>query len=184
MLQALIRPNYPRHSMLPIPVQPPISTIPCKVVYSLANPMLLFPMFLTLSPEDSASSPRRRSRASLARATERSRRDNFSSLSPFLAIRTRPLQLAENPAALSPFAATLTSSVKHNSFVCHSYRKHRGWGYILPSEFFSFRNRTTRHSLLVYPEASRRATISSIVFRIRTYRKSRGGASFQPRRSR
>jgi len=159
----LIPPNDPRHSMLLIPVQPSISTIPCKILYSLANPMLLFPMFLTLSPEDSAS-PEPGSPASLPRATERSRRDNFSSL--------------------SPFPATLTSSVKHNSFVCHSYRKHRGWGYILPSEFFSFRNRTTRHSLLVYPEASRRATISSIVFRIRTYRKSRGGASFQPRRSR
>ena len=37
-------------------------------------------------------------------------------------------QLTENPATLSPVPATLTSRVKHNPFVCHSYRKHRGGG--------------------------------------------------------
>ena len=46
--------------------------------------------------------------------------------------------------------------------------KHPGWGYPLPSKFLSFRNPTTHHSLLVYPNASRRATIP---FRIRTSAK-------------
>lgn len=163
---AQIPPNYPRHSMLRMSVQPPISTIACKILYSLANPMLLFPMLATLRPEASASSPEPRSPASLPRATERGRRDNFPSLSPFPATLTRPLQLAENPATLSPFAATLTSSVKHNSFVCHSCRKHPGWGHIFQSKFVSFRNLTTHHSLL-----------SAISFIIRTYEKTGGGGA-------
>src|SRR5580692_11602590 len=36
-------------------------------------------------------------------------------------------QPIENPATLSPAFATLTSCVNPNPFVCHSYRKHRGW---------------------------------------------------------
>ena len=51
---------------------------------------------------------------------------NFLSLSPFFATLTSDPQLAENPATLSPVSATLTSRVKHKSFACHSYRKHRG----------------------------------------------------------
>ena len=50
-------------------------------------------------------------------------------LTPFSATLTVSLQLTENPVTLSPFAATLTSHVSHNSFVCHSYKKHRGWGH-------------------------------------------------------
>jgi hypothetical protein len=49
-------------------------------------------------------------------------------LSPFPATLTGILQLIEKAAALSPVFATLTSRVKHKSFVCHSYRKHPGWG--------------------------------------------------------
>jgi hypothetical protein len=41
-------------------------------------------------------------------------------------------QLAENPSTLSPFAATLTSRVKHKSFPCHSYKKHPGGGVYPP----------------------------------------------------
>jgi hypothetical protein len=229
--------------MLLMSVQPPISTIPCKIVYSLANPMLLFPMFVTLSLEASASSPELRPPASLPRATtghfanrslliraigasalsspdvrpfnlklpaacpvnperrrERNRRGNFLSLSPFPATLTDDLQLTENATTLSPFAATLTSRVKHNPFVCHSYRKHPGWGYPLQFRFFSLRSLTALRSLLVYPEASRRATISFAIctsakrarnprrihtsktqrlkpFRIRTYGKTRGGGA-------
>jgi len=51
------------------------------------------------------------------------------SVTPFPATLTSHLQLAENAAALSPAFATLTSRVKHKSFVCHSYKKHPGWGY-------------------------------------------------------
>jgi hypothetical protein len=44
--------------------------------------------------------------------------------------------------------ATLTSRVKHNPFVCHSYEKHPGWGYIHQAQIFFFRNLTTHYSLL------------------------------------
>jgi hypothetical protein len=58
-------------------------------------------------------------------------------------------------SSISPLFATLTENT-------------RGGGYIFQSKFFSFRNLTTLHSLLVYPQASRTATIS---FRIRTSAK-------------
>lgn len=50
----------------------------------------------------------------------------LANLSP--ATHTRPLQLAENAATLSLASATFTNRVKHNFFVCHSYRKHPWWG--------------------------------------------------------
>ena len=55
---------------------------------------------------------------------------SFASLSvtPFPATLTGHSQLTENPGTLSPAFATLTRHVKHKSFVCHSYKKHRGWG--------------------------------------------------------
>jgi hypothetical protein len=53
---------------------------------------------------------------------------NSPSLSPFFATLTSPLQPPENTATLSPAFATLTRHVNHNSFVCHSYKKHPGWG--------------------------------------------------------
>ena len=53
---------------------------------------------------------------------------NSPSLSLFLATLTDESQLTENSATLSPVSATLTSRVKHNSFVCHSYKKYPGWG--------------------------------------------------------
>jgi hypothetical protein len=37
-------------------------------------------------------------------------------------------QLVENQYTLSLFLATLTRRVRHNPFVCHSYRKSPGWG--------------------------------------------------------
>src|SRR5579872_734094 len=49
-------------------------------------------------------------------------------LSPFSATLTDCPQLHENTGALSPVFATLTDCVKHKSFVCHSYKKHGGWG--------------------------------------------------------
>ena len=53
---------------------------------------------------------------------------NSRPLSPFPATLTSRLQIAENKTTLSPAVATLTDCVKHKSFVCHSYKKHRGWG--------------------------------------------------------
>jgi len=64
-------------------------------------------------------------------------------------------------ATLSPFPAALTDPVKHNPFVCHSYRKHPGWGSRPSSQIFSFRNPIICHSLL-----------STIPFTIRTYEKT------------
>jgi len=49
-------------------------------------------------------------------------------LTPLFATLAGSLQTAENIATLSPFPATLTSHVKHKSFVCHSYKKQGGWG--------------------------------------------------------
>ena len=50
------------------------------------------------------------------------------SASPLFATLTDHAQLHENKATLSPAFAALTRRVKPNSFVCHSYKKHRGWG--------------------------------------------------------
>ena len=79
---------------------------------------------------------------------------NFPWLSPFPATLTDRSQLTENPATLSPVSATLTDTVAHNPFVCHSYRKHRGRAYTFQPGI-SFRSLTTRHSPL--------ATISFII---------------------
>jgi len=49
-------------------------------------------------------------------------------VTPFSATLTGHWQPTEKPATLSPAVATLTRRVKHKSFVCHSYRKHAGWG--------------------------------------------------------
>jgi excinuclease ABC subunit C len=65
---------------------------------------------------------------------------NSVSLTPFTATLlprvqakgTSHLQIAEKPATLTPAFATLTSRVKDKSCVCHSYKKHPGWG-IRPS---------------------------------------------------
>jgi hypothetical protein len=51
-----------------------------------------------------------------------------SRATPFFATPACSLQPIENTATLSPVSATLTSRVKPKSCVCHSYRKHRGWG--------------------------------------------------------
>ena len=53
---------------------------------------------------------------------------NCPTLTLFLATLAGHPQLTENPAALSPLPATLTSRVKPKSCVCHSYKKHPGWG--------------------------------------------------------
>ena len=50
------------------------------------------------------------------------------SATPFLATLASHRQLAENKTTLSRAIATLTDHVKHKSFVCHSYKKHLGWG--------------------------------------------------------
>ncbi len=56
---------------------------------------------------------------------------NLLRLSPFPATLTGHPQPAQNTTTLSPAVTTLTGSVNHNPFVCHSYRNTRGGG--LPS---------------------------------------------------
>jgi hypothetical protein len=79
------------------------------------------------------------------------------SVTPFPATLTSHLQLAENTTILSPAFATLARRAKHKSFVCHSYRKHRGWRRVVRRSLPLF---TTHYSLLTvlpqnfYPPAS------------------------------
>jgi hypothetical protein len=134
-------PSPNEHTVQPpkIAFQPPFSTIPCNSLYLLANPVLPFLMFSSLSVSFANRSPRPR-------------------LTPFPASLTDKSQLAENPATLSSFAATLTRRVKHKSFACHPYKKHPGSH--PSSQIFSFRSLATHQS---------RITKSFI---IRTYAKS------------
>jgi len=57
----------------------------------------------------------------------------FPSATPLLATLASYSQPAESTTTLSPCPATLASPVKHKSFVCHSYKKHRGVGCDVPS---------------------------------------------------
>ena len=56
-------------------------------------------------------------------------------LTPFPATLGEKSQLTENPAALSPVVATLARHVRHNFFVCHSYKKHPGRGAAIIKSF-------------------------------------------------
>jgi hypothetical protein len=64
-----------------------------------------------------------------------------ASATPLSATLTDTPQFHENKATLSPAFATLTRRVKPNSFVCHSYRKHRGVGYPSFADPASLRSR-------------------------------------------
>jgi hypothetical protein len=129
---------------------------------------------------------------------------NFLRLSPFpvypeprRATLASHLQLAENKTTLSPAVATLTSRVKHNPFVCHSYKKHPGWGLHLSSQMFfasgccSWPSPVTNHQSQVTKSCRIRtsAKLTHNPFRIRTsktrhlksfrictYKKTRRGA--------
>jgi|SRR5580704_15389623 hypothetical protein len=64
-----------------------------------------------------------------------------ASATPLSVTLTDTPQLHENKTTLSPAFATLTHRVKPKSFVCHSYRKHRGVGYPSLADPASFRSR-------------------------------------------
>src|SRR5580658_137351 len=102
---------------------------------------------------------------------------NCSCLSPLPATLTDGLQLVENPATLSPFAATLTRHPTLNPFVCHSYRKRPGWGYPVPAKslcaFFDPKAANS-HGIHTYEKCA------CNFFRIRTY-KTRHLKSFRIR---
>src|SRR5579859_3869308 len=63
---------------------------------------------------------------------------------------TSHLQSPEKSATLSLAFAALTSHVKHKSCVCHSYKKHPGWGYTLQPEMPPFPNPSAHHPLLTF----------------------------------
>jgi len=122
-------------------------------------------------------------------------------VSPVPATLARPLQLIEKTATLSPASAALASPVNHNSFACHSYRKHREVRVNLVSERASrspagltdHESRNTHHGLrpLHTTHHSPLATISPTIntyktdtkqtcltlFRMNTYAKLKGGNS-------
>ena len=52
----------------------------------------------------------------------------FPAACPFSAIPTDHRQLKENTTTSTRSFATVTLHLKGNPFVCHSYKKHRGWG--------------------------------------------------------
>jgi len=113
---------------------------------------------------------------------ERSRRVNTPSLSPFPATLTDGSQLTENPATLSPVPATLTSRVKHNPFVCHSCKKHPGWGPAIVNFFVaqisdlavrqvtSHKSPVTASALFLPPVTGHQSQVTKS-FTIRTYEK-------------
>jgi hypothetical protein len=67
-----------------------------------------------------------------------------ASASPLSATLTGTSQLHENKVTLSLAFATLTRRVKLKSFVCHSYKKHRGVGYPSIADPASFSSRPFR----------------------------------------
>jgi hypothetical protein len=102
------------------------------ISYSTRNNSCISICFIP-TPHTSRPAPRRNSELQVKRLFRPALRSQFKS-SPNVHVTRFPAtlagfpQLAENPATLSLFAATLTSHVSHNSFVCHSYKKYRGVG--------------------------------------------------------
>jgi len=100
---------------------------------------------------------------------------SFASGHPFdLPLSTVGLSISANPRRLrsvgcqlsapslpaTPFPATLTNRVKHKPCVCHSYRKHRGWG--VP---YSSNLRTIKHADLasIIPATNHSPLVTSSV---------------------
>jgi len=112
---------------------------------------------------------------------------NSPRLTPLFATLTTLPQMSENTTTLSPAFATLTSRVKPKSCVCHSYKKHPGWGYT-SGPLSLAASRTTHHLLPAIPFRMRTSakhtrnplrirtskTQDLKPFRIRTYEKTPG----------
>jgi len=110
-------------------------------------------------------------------------------VTPLSATLTVTSQTTENKTTLSSVFATLTSRVKHKFFVCHSYKKHPGWGYIScpisPASSFAtlLLPPTIPSRMCTSPKRTRNSfrfrtskTQDLKPFRIRTYEKTPGGA--------
>ena len=94
-------------------VLPPLPAVSCKL--SPVNLPLLSPFPATLT-RNYSKAPR------------------TAPVSPFPATLTDTAQLIENTGPLSPLFATLTGHVARKFFICHSYKKHRGWVPMTPSQ--------------------------------------------------
>jgi hypothetical protein len=97
---------------------------------------------------------------------------------PLSATLTDTLQLHENKTILSPAFATLTRFVKHKSFVCHSYKKHRGVGYPSigdPASFSSHRFRYAQRRPFTPSALSEGQSLSDHRFTSRSSGHPRGG---------
>ena len=86
-------------------VQPPISTIPCIYLYSLANPVLAFPMFSSPNTSPALSCPR----AFRPRGRHPEHREGIAFL-PFFRLATLP-----------SFAPSLERSLATNPFIIRTY---------------------------------------------------------------
>jgi len=97
---------------------------------------------------------------------------------------TASVQIPENTTTLSSVFATLTRPVKHKFFVCHSYKKHRGWGHTscplsliaLPTIPFGMRTYAKCACKRLRIRTSKTQDLKP--FRIRTYEPPQGGAPF------
>src|SRR4249920_1600482 len=80
-----------------------------------------------------------------------------SPVTPLFASLTAIVQIPENKTTLSPVFATLTRHVTPSSFICHSFKKHRGWGYP-----FSIRAPLRTHSNTSKPTSFNRLLHNSL----------------------
>jgi hypothetical protein len=161
-------------------VQPPISTIPCKILYLLANSVLPFPMFSSPAASPTNRSPHPRPFHSNRCHPERTEGSAFR-LSPYRALSlflARPL--------FSYSYALFCHNENDNLFVFRRFRtlsrKHPGWGYLLQAKIFSFGNLTTHYSPLSTISFTIRTSKTQHLkpFRINTYEKKGEGAQGVP----
>jgi hypothetical protein len=178
---ALIPSNHPRRSMLLMSVQPPISTIPCKILYLVANPVLPFPMFS--SPAASPTNRSLRPRPSHSHPCHPKHSEGFAfprptwpSLGPLL-FTPSTFSLFLVPPLFSYSCALFCHNENDNLFVFRRFRtlsqKHPGWGYLLQAKIFSFSNLTTHYSPLSTISFTIRTSKTQHLkpFRMNTYRK-------------
>jgi hypothetical protein len=119
-------------------VQPPISSIPCKYLYSLANPVLPFPMFSSTNTSPALPCPR----ALRPHGSHPEQREGSAFL-PFSRLTTLPsfAQSLERSLATNPFIIRTYGKRAPNlfrirtyktqdlkSFRIRTYKKHRGGG--------------------------------------------------------
>jgi hypothetical protein len=119
-------PSSLRRSVLPIAVQPSISIIHCKSIYSLANPVLPFPMFCSPNNFPTPSCPRAlRSDGCHPEQTEGSAFLLFLRLAPLPSSTPnlgRSLVYPEPRRAANPFIIRTSGKCAPNPFRIRTYK--------------------------------------------------------------